>query len=198
MPQTPPGKVRDSLKRLPAIPQRACGKRIHGAIWTWGGPIPTGTGKCGGREATRGHPRGSSQCAATLRRIRCSGHNPEQIRTPRRGSGGGPAMILPLDVLCMLAADDLEPFPLTLAPPIPSTGIHPHWEKHDGSMGPIGSAARYCGETPILVLGGPRSVSADKREFGFGCAPWKGGAFLWVQVPPGNRSSRKQPEQSWR
>jgi hypothetical protein len=31
-----------------------------------------------------------------------------------------------------------------------------------------------------------------------GCAPWKGGAFLWVQVPPGNRSSRKQPEQSWR
>jgi hypothetical protein len=29
-------------------------------------------------------------------------------------------------------------------------------------------------------------------------APWKGGAFQWVQVPPGNRSSRKQPEQSWR
>ena len=32
----------------------------------------------------------------------------------------------------------------------------------------------------------------------FGCAPWKGGAFQWVKVPPGNRSSRKQPEQSWR
>ena len=29
-------------------------------------------------------------------------------------------------------------------------------------------------------------------------APWKGGAFQWVQIPPGNRSSRKQPEQSWR
>jgi hypothetical protein len=29
-------------------------------------------------------------------------------------------------------------------------------------------------------------------------APWKGGAFQWVQVPPGNRSSRKQSEQSWR
>jgi hypothetical protein len=31
-----------------------------------------------------------------------------------------------------------------------------------------------------------------------GCAPWKGGAFQWVQVPPGDRSSRKQPEQAWR
>ena len=31
-----------------------------------------------------------------------------------------------------------------------------------------------------------------------GCAPCKGGAFQWVQVPPGNRSSRKQPEQLWR
>jgi hypothetical protein len=26
----------------------------------------------------------------------------------------------------------------------------------------------------------------------------KGGAFQWVQVPPGDRSSRKQPEQAWR
>jgi hypothetical protein len=32
----------------------------------------------------------------------------------------------------------------------------------------------------------------------FARAPWKGGAFQWVQIPPGNRSSRKQPEQSWR
>jgi hypothetical protein len=24
-----------------------------------------------------------------------------------------------------------------------------------------------------------------------GCAPWKGGAFQWVQAPPGNRSSRE-------
>ena len=31
-----------------------------------------------------------------------------------------------------------------------------------------------------------------------GCAPWQGGAFQWVQVPPGERSSRKQPEQLWR
>jgi hypothetical protein len=29
-------------------------------------------------------------------------------------------------------------------------------------------------------------------------APWKGGAFQWVQIPPGERSSRKQPEQLWR
>jgi Sulfatase len=39
------------------------------------------------------------------------------------------------------------------------------------------------------------SSSANDR---LGCAPWKGGAFQWVRVPPGNRSSRKQPEQSWR
>jgi hypothetical protein len=25
-----------------------------------------------------------------------------------------------------------------------------------------------------------------------------GGAFQWVQRPPGNHSSQKQPEQSWR
>ena len=31
-----------------------------------------------------------------------------------------------------------------------------------------------------------------------GCAPCKGGALQWVQIPPGNRSSRKQPEQLWR
>ena len=31
-----------------------------------------------------------------------------------------------------------------------------------------------------------------------GCAPCKGGAFQWVQVPPGKRSSRKQPERAWR
>jgi hypothetical protein len=31
-----------------------------------------------------------------------------------------------------------------------------------------------------------------------GCAPCKGGAFQWVQIPSGNRSSRKQSEQSWR
>ena len=29
-------------------------------------------------------------------------------------------------------------------------------------------------------------------------APCKGAAFQWVQAPPGNRSSRKQSEQSWR
>jgi putative ABC transport system substrate-binding protein len=33
---------------------------------------------------------------------------------------------------------------------------------------------------------------------GTGRAPCKGGAFQWVQVPPGERSSRKQPEQLWR
>ena len=36
------------------------------------------------------------------------------------------------------------------------------------------------------------------RDVSRGCAPCKGGAFQRVQAPPGNRSSRKQPEQSWR
>jgi hypothetical protein len=31
-----------------------------------------------------------------------------------------------------------------------------------------------------------------------GCAPCKRDAFQWVQAPPGNRSSRKQSEQSLR
>src|SRR5215472_8179770 len=48
----------------------------------------------------------------------------------------------------------------------------------------------------------PKEVGNDNRaevkNDGFGCAPWKGGAFQWVQVPPGERSSRKQPEQLWR
>jgi hypothetical protein len=38
----------------------------------------------------------------------------------------------------------------------------------------------------------------DKIDVRVGSAPCKGGAFQWVQAPPGNRSSRKQSEQSWR
>ena len=36
------------------------------------------------------------------------------------------------------------------------------------------------------------------RNVCFWRTPRKGGAFQWPQAPPGNRSSRKQPEQSWR
>jgi hypothetical protein len=43
-----------------------------------------------------------------------------------------------------------------------------------------------------------RDPADERRKSAFGDAPLKGGAFQWVQVPPGNRSSRKQPEQSWR
>src|SRR6202048_3243178 len=38
----------------------------------------------------------------------------------------------------------------------------------------------------------------ERCDFRYGCAPCKGGAFQWVKIPPGNRSSRKQSEQSWR
>jgi hypothetical protein len=37
-----------------------------------------------------------------------------------------------------------------------------------------------------------------QRDVRLGCASCKGGAFQWVHAPPGNRSSRKQSEQSWR
>jgi hypothetical protein len=43
---------------------------------------------------------------------------------------------------------------------------------------------------PICISGG--------LEGGLWRAPCKGGAFQWVKIPPGNRSSRKQPEQLWR
>jgi threonine/homoserine/homoserine lactone efflux protein len=50
----------------------------------------------------------------------------------------------------------------------------------------------------MLVLSAVFMLMTFVVFVGYGCAPWKGGAFQWVQVPPGNRSSRKQPEQSWR
>lgn len=39
---------------------------------------------------------------------------------------------------------------------------------------------------------GSRKAETNDRS---GCAPCKGGAFQWVRIPPGKRSSRKQPEQ---
>jgi hypothetical protein len=56
-----------------------------------------------------------------------------------------------------------------------------------GNMSQIGARSAYL----ALRDFDPANVSC-------GCAPWQGGAFQWVQVPPGNRSSRKQPEQLWR
>ena len=38
-------------------------------------------------------------------------------------------------------------------------------------------------------------IRFNDRDVRYGCAPWQGGAFQWVQVPPGERSGRKQPEQ---
>ena len=44
----------------------------------------------------------------------------------------------------------------------------------------------------------PSRVKQSNLHVRSGRAPCKGGAFQWVQAPPGNRSSRKQLEQSWR
>ena len=48
------------------------------------------------------------------------------------------------------------------------------------------------------VFEGMRLPGCQRGNVRLGCAPCKGGAFQWVQAPPGNRSSRKQSEQSWR
>jgi hypothetical protein len=45
---------------------------------------------------------------------------------------------------------------------------------------------------------GVRAISGWGVNVRVGCAPCKGGAFQWVQAPPGNRSSRKQSEQPCR
>jgi hypothetical protein len=56
------------------------------------------------------------------------------------------------------------------------------------------STERATSARPRLLLCGrdqaPRAASGVRRE--------KAALFQWVQIPPGNRSSRKQPEQSWR
>ena len=41
-------------------------------------------------------------------------------------------------------------------------------------------------------------VSPEERKSAAGVRRGKAALFQWVQVPPGHRSSRKQPEQSWR
>jgi hypothetical protein len=46
---------------------------------------------------------------------------------------------------------------------------------------------------PCQVAGVLRTSKSD-----LGVRRAKGGAFQWVQAPPGIRSSRKQSEQSWR
>jgi len=53
---------------------------------------------------------------------------------------------------------------------------------------------------------GTRGNSRPYRDTLFAAVQWsafgvrreKGGAFQWVQGPPGKRSSRKQPGQLWR
>jgi len=55
---------------------------------------------------------------------------------------------------------------------------------------PLRIKSRRCG--PLCAK------SCRSRNVRVGCAPCKGGAFQWVQIPSGNRSNRKQSEQSWR
>ena len=59
------------------------------------------------------------------------------------------------------------------------------------------------GKFPLAIELGPpgkrsTTIAWYRDDVRVGCAPWKGGVFQWVQAPPGDRSSRKQSEQSWR
>jgi len=60
----------------------------------------------------------------------------------------------------------------------------------------------------VYVIIGPAPLSRSVGGFdkhitsngttALGVRRGKAALFQWVQVPPGHRSSRKQPEQSWR
>ena len=63
------------------------------------------------------------------------------------------------------------------------------------------AAATFEGEFSNVTRATPARAwygTSGSWDFRFWRAPCKGGAFQWVQAPPGNRSSRKQSEQSWR
>ena len=53
-------------------------------------------------------------------------------------------------------------------------------------------------QSKLYHMGIRSRVSIGRLKVSSGCAPCKGGVSQWMQVPPGNGSSRKQSEQSWR
>ena len=83
-----------------------------------------------------------------------------------------------------LAAFAARPRPPAPAPPAP---------------GGVASSLPQAATDPLSTTTNKKLfVGSRKDDVRCGCAPCKGGAFQWVQAPPGNRSSRKQSEQSWR
>jgi len=59
----------------------------------------------------------------------------------------------------------------------------------------FGSSAEF--EAALIRRNLEAGAYGPKRRRRRVCAV-EGGAFQWVKDPPGNRSSRKQPEQLWR
>ncbi len=61
-----------------------------------------------------------------------------------------------------------------------------------------GVISTNCGQSRTPMIGKYSSRRSTQRMTGLGVRRGKAALFQWVQVPPGHRSSRKQPEQSWR
>jgi MFS family permease len=76
----------------------------------------------------------------------------------------------------------------------------PSLSRHRHRLGQFGGRFSFRGENRIRTNSSWRAWHDGLwiRAVRSWRAPCKGGAFQWVQIPPGNRSSRKQPEQSWR
>ena len=71
------------------------------------------------------------------------------------------------------------------------------WIKRDTThLRAKGTQSRAEVEPQIAIV--QHASAQDPKMATPGVRRDKGGAFQWVQVPPGKRSSRKQPEQSWR
>ncbi|PYI58313.1 MAG: hypothetical protein DMC60_13250 [Verrucomicrobia bacterium] len=62
----------------------------------------------------------------------------------------------------------------------------------------LGTVGFYTASIKSRRCGPLCAKSCRSRNVRVVCAPCKGGAFQWVQIPSGNRSNRKQSEQSWR
>src|ERR1700679_2659538 len=110
----------------------------------------------------------------------------QQSQKPRRDSTEGCLLVFALSMLGLRS-----PLSASVRPYPNSVGM----KARPLALGLVAQNAR-------IALGlGDRPAASEAvaiRNVRLTCAPCKGGTFQWVRAPPGNRSSRQQPEQSWR